>query len=92
MESIVPSISGVSIELPAISLLSGCPVWNSETLEESTGSTIESNVSNSFKDSVWMEVLSVDVMLDIWLLVELVDIEVLNSYSYIINILNKFGS
>jgi hypothetical protein len=33
-----------------------------------------------------VEVLSVDVIVDVWLLVELVDIEVLNSDSYIINI------
>jgi hypothetical protein len=39
-----------------------------------------------------MEVLTVDVVLNVRLFVELIAIEVLNSYSYIINILNKLGS
>ena len=92
VKGVFPSISGVSVELPAVSLLGSCPVWHSEALEDGTGSAIEGYISNSFKNSVWMEVLSVDVVLNVRLLVELIAIEVLNSYSYIINILNKLGS
>ena len=69
-----------------MSLLSCGPIWHFETLKESSRSSVESYISHSFKQGVGMEELSVDVRLDVWLFVELIAIEVLNSNSYIINI------
>lgn len=72
MESIVPSLSGIGIKFPSVSLFSGGPIWDSETLEEGSWSSVEGNISDSFKNSLWVEVLSIDVMVDVWLLVEFV--------------------
>ena len=82
-EGVLPSLSGVGIDLPSISLFSGGPVWDSETLEESSWSSVETDISDSLEEGLRMEVLSIDVMHDIWLLVELVAVEVLNSNTYI---------
>jgi hypothetical protein len=81
---VVPGLSGVSIKLPAISLLGGSPVWDSETLVECSWSSVETGVSDSLEEIFWMEVLSPNVVHDIWLLVEFLTVEVLNSDSYII--------
>ena len=65
-------------------LLSGSPVGNLETLEESSGSSIELNLSNSFEEGLRVEVLSINMMLNVRLLVEFIAIEILNSNTYII--------
>ena len=67
-----------------MALLSGGPVGDLETLEEGTRATIEGNISNSLEEGVGMEILSVNVMLNVWLLMEFIAIEVLNSNTYII--------
>jgi len=72
-------LSGVSIDLPSISLFRGGPVWNFETLEESSWSSVEGDISDSFEEGFWVEVLGINVMHDIRFLMELVHIEVLNS-------------
>ena len=82
VHGIVPSLSGVGIDLPSIPVLSGGPVWDSESLEESSWVSVESNVSYSLQHSLWMEVLSEDVVHEIWLLVEFMHIEVFNSNTY----------
>lgn len=84
MKSIFPGLSGVSIEFPAVSLLSSSPVGYLESLEEGSWSSIEVDISDSFEEGLWMEVLSIDMELNVWLLVELVAIEVFNSNTYII--------
>lgn len=81
---VIPSLSGISIDLPTISLFRGSPVWYSETLEESSWSSVEGDISDSFEKGLWVEVLGINVMHDIWFLMELVHIEVLDSNSYII--------
>lgn len=81
---VVPGLSRVSIKLPAISLLCGGPVWDSETLVKCSWSSVETGVSDSLEKIFWMEVLSPNVVHDIWLLVEFLTVEVLNSDSYII--------
>ena len=81
---VVPGLSGVSIKLPSVSLLCGGPVWNSETLVECSWPSVETGVSYSLKKILWMEVLSPNMVHDIWLLVEFLTVEVLNSDSYII--------
>ncbi len=84
MHGVVPSLSGVGIELPSVILLSGSPVGNLETLEESSGSSVELNLSNSFEEGLRVEVLSINMMLNVRLLVEFIAIEILNSNTYII--------
>lgn len=91
MEGIVPSLSGVGIKFPPVSLFSSGPIWDSETLEEGSWSSVEGNISNSFKNSVWVEILGIDVVMDIWFLVEFVRIEVFDSNTYIIIKLNIEG-
>ena len=81
---VVPSLSGVSIDLPSVSVFSGGPVWNLESLEESSWSSVERYISYSLEKGLWMEVLSEDVVHHVWLLVEFLAIEVLNSNTYII--------
>ena len=82
--SVVPSLSGIGIDLPSISVLGGGPVWNLESLEEGSWSSVEGDISHSLEEGLWMEVLSIDVVHHIWLLVEFLAIEVLNSNTYII--------
>lgn len=84
VHGVVPSLAGVGVKLPSVALFSGGPVGDLETLEEGTRATIEGNISNSFKKGVGVEVLSVNVMLNVWLFVEFIAIEVLNSNTYII--------
>jgi hypothetical protein len=67
-----------------MSLFSSGPIRNFETLEKGSWSSVEINISNSFQQSMRMEELGVNVELDIWLLPELLVIEVFNSYTYII--------
>ena len=88
VHGIIPGLSRVSINLPAVHLSGGCPVRDLESLEESSGSSVEGNVSDSFEDGCGMEVLDVDVVHNVWLLVELLHIEVFDSDSYIIINLN----
>jgi len=84
MHGIFPSLSGVSIELPAVALLSGGPVGDLKALEEGTGVSVETDITNALKETIGVEVLSEDVMLNIRLLVEFIAIEILNSNTYII--------
>lgn len=82
--SVIPSLSGISIKFPTVSLISSCPIWHFESFEESSWSSIESNISNSFKKCFRMEVLSIDMELNVWFFMELLEIEVFNSNTYII--------
>jgi len=84
MDSIFPGLSGVSIKLPSVSFLSSSPVWDSETLEDGSWSSVESDISYTLQKSIWVEVLGIYVVLNVWLLVEFVNIEVFNSNTYII--------
>lgn len=60
-------------------LLGGGPVWHFEALEDSPGLSVETDVSDALQESVWMEVLSVEVEHDVGLLVELIVIYVLDA-------------
>ena len=84
VHGIFPSLSGVSIELPTVALLSGGPVGDLEALEEGTGVSVEADVTDALKEGIGVEVLSEDVVLNIRLLVEFIAIEILNSNTYII--------
>jgi hypothetical protein len=69
---------------PTVSLLSGGPIRNLETLEESSWSSVEVHISHSLQKSLRVEILSVNVVMNVWLFVEFVIIEVINSNTYII--------
>lgn len=84
VHGVLPCLSGVGIELPAVALLSGGPVGYLEALEEGSGLSIESHVSHTLEEGIGVEVLSVDVVLNVGLLMEFIAIEVLNSNTYII--------
>lgn len=84
VHGVVPSLSGVGIEFPTVSLLSGCPVGDLETLEHGSGSSVECDFSHSLEEGIGVEVLSENVMLNVGLLVEFIAIEILNSNTYII--------
>ena len=81
---IIPGLSRVGINLPSVSLFRGGPVWNLETLEESSRSSVERNISYSLEKGGRMEILGIDMMHNIWLLMEFVAIEILNSNTYLI--------
>jgi hypothetical protein len=82
--SIIPSLSWVCIQFPSVSFVWSCPIRNFETLEECSWSSIEVNISNSFKKGFWMEELSINMIMNIWLFMEFIWIEVFYSNTYII--------
>lgn len=67
-----------------MSLLSCGPVRHLETLEESSGSSVECDISDSFKEGLRVEVLSINVELNVGFFMEFEGIEVFNSNAYII--------
>lgn len=85
VHSIVPSLSGVGINLPAVSVLGLGPLWHLETFVENSGLSIELDLSHSLHEGLWVEVLSVNMPHEVWLLMELLAIEVLNTNTYTIN-------
>jgi hypothetical protein len=84
VHGVLPSLSRVGIELPTVLLLGRGPVGYLEALEEGAGSSVEVDVTYTLEEGLRVEVLSVDVVLDVGLLVEFIAIEVLNSNTYII--------
>ena len=81
---VIPGLSRVGINVPAVLVLVLGPVGHAETLEDGSGASVEGDVSHTLKKGVWVEVLGVHVMHDIWLLVELVAVYILDTKSYII--------
>jgi len=81
VHGVVPGLTRVSIDIPAVLVLVLSPVGNFETLEDSPGATVERYISNTLKKSFGVEVLSVDMMHNIRLLVELIAIDVLDAKS-----------
>lgn len=67
-----------------MALLSGGPVGDLEALEEGTGLSVETDITDTLKEGIGVEVLGEDVMLNVGLFVEFIAIEVLNSNTYII--------
>jgi len=84
MHGVIPSLSRVAINLPSVHLFSSGPIWNLESLENRSWSSVETNISYSFNKGRWMEVLSIHMEHEVGLFVELLDIEVLDSNTYII--------
>ena len=67
-----------------MSLICCCPIRYLESLEECPWSSGELYISHSFKEGLRVEVLRIDVELDVRLFVELIQIEVFDSDTYII--------
>jgi len=88
VHGVVPGSSGVSIIFPAVMLLSGSPVGDSETLEDSTGLSVESDITDTLEHGVGVEVLSVQMHHDIRFLVEFVAVYVLNAEASITGFLD----
>lgn len=88
VHSVIPGSSGVSIILPSVLLLGGSPVRDGETLEESTGLSVESDVTDTLEHGVGVEVLSVQMEHNIRFLVELVSINVLDAEASITSLLD----
>lgn len=79
VHSVVPGSSGIGIIFPPILLLSGSPVRDFETLEECAGLSVESDITDTLKHGVGVEILSVQMVHDIRFLVEFVAVYVLNT-------------
>lgn len=88
VEGVLPCLSGVSINLPAASLLGGSPLRDFETLEESSGSSVELDLSNTFSQSIRVEILSINMVHVIGLLMELIHVEILDSDTNLAGLLN----
>lgn len=88
MEGILPSLSGISINLPATSFISGGPFRYFETLEEGSMPSVESDVSYALRQCFGVEVLSINMVHIEWLFVELVDVEIFNSNTNFACLLN----
>jgi hypothetical protein len=84
VHGIIPGLSGIAIEFPSDGLGSLGPVWNLVSLEDGSWSSVEGNISDSFEEGRWMEILSIYVMHVVWLLEEFLMIEILNPNTYII--------
>jgi hypothetical protein len=84
LHGVLPSLSGVYVDLPAVLLLWASPVGNGETFEDSAGQAVEPYITDALKQGLGVEVLLVDVIHDVRILMELVDIDVLNAEAYII--------
>jgi hypothetical protein len=81
---VIPGLSGVGIEVPSVLLFGSSPVGDTEALEDSTGLSVETDISDTFENCGGMEVLSVNVVHDVRLLVEFVSVNILNAKAYII--------
>lgn len=79
VHGVVPGLTRVGIDVPAVLLLVLSPVGNSETLEDGTGASVEGDVSDTLEKGLGVEVLSVNMVHDVRLLVELVAIDVLHT-------------
>ena len=84
VHGVLPGLTRVGIEVPAVLVLVLGPVGHTEALEDGSGATVERNVSHTLEKSLGMEILGVDVVHDVGLLVELVAIDILNTQAYII--------
>ena len=84
MDCIFPGFTGIWVDFPSVLLLWASPVGNGETLKQGTWHSVESDITNTLQQGLWVKVLHIDVVHDVWLLVEFVDIGVLDSETYII--------
>ena len=84
MHGVVPSLTRVRIDIPAVLVLVLSPVGNSETLEDCTRASVKGDVSDTLEESLRVEILSINVMHDVWLFMELVAIDTLHTKTYII--------
>jgi hypothetical protein len=82
VHGVVPSLTGVVVNFPAVLFLGGGPVRNLEALEDGTGLSVETDVTHTLEEGFGVEVLSVDVVHDVGLLVEFVIVDILDAHAY----------
>ena len=82
LHGVLPSLSRVGINFPAVLLLSGCPVGDLEALKDGTGLSVETDSTDTLEEGFGVEVLGIDVMHNVRLLVEFVGVDVLNAHAY----------
>jgi hypothetical protein len=80
----LPSLARVGVVVSLTASLGSGPLGNSEALEDSSWTSVETHVADAFLESGWVEVLGIDVHQDVWLLVEFHCIEILHAHAYII--------
>lgn len=88
VKGVIPGLARVSVSVPLFVVLSLGPVWDSESLEDGSGSSVEGDVTHTLIKGVWVEVLSIEMVHDEWLLVELILIGVLDSKALFTSLLN----
>jgi len=81
VHGVVPSLTRISIEVPAVSLVGLSPVGDSETLEESSGVTVETDITDTLKHGVRVEMLGIEMVHNIGLLVEFVAVHILDAHA-----------
>ena len=84
VHGVLPGLARIGIDIPTVLVLVLGPIGDLETLEDGPGASVEGDVTDALKKSVWVEVLGVHVMHHVRLLVELVAIHILDANSYII--------
>lgn len=88
VHGVLPSLTRIAIEVPTVLVLVLSPIGNAESLEDSPWASVECNISDTLKKGFRVEILSVDVMHDIGLLMELVMVNVLNTQTCLSCLLN----
>jgi len=88
LHGIVPGVAGVGIDFPSVLLFRGSPVGDLEALEDRTGLSVETDVTDTLEEGFGMEVLSIDVVHNVGFLVEFIAIDILNANTCFFGLLN----
>ena len=95
MHSIIPSFSREEINLPTVHFVSLSPLWHFEAFIKSSSFSIELYISNSLQKGFGVEILSINMIHEVWLFVEFLTVEVLDTNTYIklndLDIILHFG-
>lgn len=81
VHSIGPCLSRVGVELPSVFFFGSCPVGYFETLEHGTWVSVETNITNTFEEGGWVEVLSIEMHHHIGFFVEFISVDILNAHA-----------
>ena len=82
VHSIGPCLSRVGVELPSVFFFGSCPVGYFETLEHCAWVSVETNITNTFEEGGWVEVLSIEMHHHIGFFVEFISVDILNAHAY----------
>ncbi len=81
---VLPGLSGVGVEFPAMLLLGSSPVRDFKSFKHTTRLSVETDITYSFEYGGGVKVLGIHVKHDVGLFVEFVAVNILNSQAYII--------